>query len=184
MARTISIPAPAPTLALPWTLLILSMLIASVAFGQGKLVDRRDQAEGWYLPVHGEVTLDGARAQDYDLILYKDNVELGKLKPKSKGRFELELDIDQTYTVRIMKEGFQEKMILVDTSIPEGLIQYPAYDCFVNLMPVNASNIDPFYTDFPSAVVRYNPDMGGFYHSEHYLSHIQTKLAGYASATF
>lgn len=150
---------------------------------KGKLVDRRDQAEGWYVPVHGHVTVDGKKAESFDMILYKDNVELGKLEGKN-GRFELELDIDQFYTLRITKEGRQEKMLYFDTKLPPDLVKYPDYECFVNLQAPLADGTDPFYTDFPSAIVRYDESMGGFYHSEHYLSHIQTRLAGVSSATF
>lgn len=149
---------------------------------QGKLVDQRDQAEGWYLPVQGEVTVEGQRATDFDVAVYRDNEEMGKIKADKKGRFRLELDIDRAYTLLISKPGFQNKMIYLDTSLPKDLVTYPAYDCFVNLMPVNATNIDPFYADFPSAIVRYNADMGGFYHSDDYLTHIQTRLTGYAKA--
>src|SRR5690606_24282213 len=120
---------------------------------QGRLVDKREQAEGWYLPVQGEVTVEGQRTSDFDVTVYRDNEEMGKIKADKKGRFNLELDIDRGYTLMISKPGYQNKMIYLDTALPEGLVTYPAYDCFVNLMPVNATNIDPFYTDFPSAIV-------------------------------
>jgi len=150
---------------------------------KGKLVDRRDQAEGWYVPVHGHVTIDGKKADNFEMVLYKDNLELGKLEGKS-GRFELELDIDQFYTLRIIKQGQQEKMLYFNTKLPPDLVKYPDYECYVNLQAPLADGTDPFYTDFPSAIVRYDEAMGGFYHSEHYLSHIQTRLAGVSSATF
>lgn len=172
---------------------IATALLATIAFSQtataqalvkGKLVDRRDQAEGWYLPVHGHVTTDGQKSGDIQIILYKDNKELGQLQSDKRGNFELELDIDQFYTVRIVKQGFQEKMLYFDTKLPPDLIQYPDYECFVNLQKPLAQGVDPFYTDFPSAIVKWDETQGGFYHSEHYLSHIQTRLAGIASATF
>lgn len=170
------------------TLLGTALLLSPEALAQkskpkGKLVDRRDQAEGWYLPVHGRVTAEGKKLDAFDVILYKDNQELGKLKGR-KGRFELELDIDQFYTVRIIRPGYQEKMLYFDTKLPPDLVRYPDYECRVNLLPPNAQGVDPFYTDFPSAIVRWDEAQGGFYHSEHYLSHIQTRLAGIASATF
>ena len=155
-----------------------------MANAQGKLVDRRDQAQGWYVPVHGQVLSEGKRTEGYKLFLYKDNVELGMLESNRKGRFELELDIDTKYTVRITKDGFQEKLLVIDTSLPQDLVSYPDYECTVSLQRTASENVDPFYTDFPSAIIRYNEELGGFYHSEHYLSHIQTKLAGYAQATF
>lgn len=163
-------------------------LVAGTCFAQGKkggkLVDRRDQAEGWYLPVQGEVTLNGEHGSQVDLILYRDNEQLGTLQTDKKGHFTLELDINQFYTVRAMKDGYQEKMLYIDTQIPENVLDYPDYLCFMNLQPAAAQGIDPFYTDFPSAIVRWSDEEGGFYHSEHYLDHIQTRLAGVASATF
>ena len=128
--------------------------------------------------------LNGEKADSYELVLYKDNVELGRAASGKKGHFELELDIDQHYSIRVVKPGYQEKMVYFDTTLPKDLVQYPAYDCFVNLVPSDTTKMDPFYNDFPSAIVRYDAEMGGFYHSEHYLTHIQTRVAGIASATF
>jgi len=184
MARTSFSKTALTEAALPWALLIGSLSIGTLAFSQKTIVDRRDQAEGWYVPVHGEVLAEGKNTDGVELFLYKNNEDMGKVPIDKKGHFQLELDIDQVFTIRIVKSGYQEKMITIDASIPADLVKYPAYDCFVNLQPVNAQNIDPFYTDFPSAIIRYNAEMGGFYHSEHYLTHIQTKLAGYASASF
>lgn len=164
----------------------MSTSVAAQAKGRskGKLVDSREQAEGWYLPVHGSVTIDGKKADGFDMVLYKDNVELGQLKGDKNGRFELELDIDQFYTLRIIKAGYQEKMLYFDTKLPPDLVKYPDYECYVNLQRPNAQGVDPFFTDFPSAIVRWDETQQGFYHSEHYLGHIQTRLAGIASATF
>lgn len=167
----------------------LSLPFAALFFvpmvnAQRKLVDQRDQAQGWYLPIHGQVLADGEKVEDCQLILYKDNVELGKLASDKRGRFELELDIDATYNLRILKDGFQEKLVAIETTLPKDLVRYPDYECTVSLQRTASPNVDPFYTDFPSAIIRYNADLGGFYHSEHYLTHIQTKLAGFAQASF
>lgn len=162
----------------------VALTYGAAASAQGRLVDSRDQAEGWYLPVHGQVTVDGQKTDAYDIIIYKDNVEMGKLQSDKKGRFELELDLDQFYTVRIVKEGYQEKLIYIDTNLPKELVKYPDYECYVNLVAPNTAGTDPFYTDFPSAIIKWDETQGGFYHSEQYRNHIQTRLAGIASATF
>lgn len=162
---------------------LLTALSGTTLQAQKTLVDSREQAEGWYLPVHGYVFVEGKKTDKFELTLYKDNVELGKV-PAKKGRFELELDIDQMFTLYITSPGCQPKMIYVDTRLPQDLVKYPDYECYVNLQPAQAQLADPFYTDFPSAIVKWSDEMGGFYHSEHYLSHIQTRLAGIASATF
>jgi hypothetical protein len=184
MTRTLTLPMHRDTALHQALLLLLAMLASGVVFGQRKLVDQRDQAEGWYLPVHGHVLVDGKHTGGTELILYKDNKEVARTTTDKKGRFQIQLDIDQQFTLLIQKAGFETKMIHVDASLPPALVTYPDYELFANMIPVNAKNIDPFYSDFPSAIIRWNEEMGGFYHSDHYLTHIQTKLAGYASATF
>lgn len=118
------------------------------------------------------------------MVLYKDNKEVARTTTDKRGRFKLQLDIDNQFTLLILKDGFEAKMIYVDTNLPAELVTYPDYELFANMISLNAKNIDPFYSDFPSAIIRWNEEMGGFYHSDHYLTHIQTKLVGYASATF
>jgi hypothetical protein len=184
--RTINVPI--PTLAsehlLRGFILICSWGLAGLLFGQSRLVDDRNQAEGWYLPVHGHVMIDGKNAEGYEITLYKQNEQLSKIEPGKKGKFELQLDIDQVYTLMVTKPGYEMKLIYIDTTLPKDLVEYQAYECFLNLLPVSTGNVDPFYHDFPGAIVRWNEEMGGFYHSEQYLTHIQTRLAGYATATF
>lgn len=166
------------------SVLFSAMLITPAVLGQQRLVDERDQAQGWYLPVHGQVLVDGKKSNACEIKVYRDNAEIGQTEIDKKGRFTIPLDIDQTYTIRITKDGYHEKYMLVDTSLPKDLVSYPDYELFVNLLPAKARNIDPFYADFPSVIIRYDEEMGGFYHSEHYHTHIQTKLEGFASTTF
>ncbi|MFZ1688733.1 MAG: hypothetical protein WAU70_14990 [Flavobacteriales bacterium] len=160
--------------------------LATGVFAQGKIVDRRDQAEGWYLPVHGAVLADSKKADEVTVRLYKDNEQLPDVPVAKDGTFLAELDIDHSYTLLVMKPGYQNEMITVDTTLPEGLVEYPAYECTVNLDPANkyAGKEEGFFLDFPSAVVSYSAEQGGFYHNEHYMDHIKGKLAGYAQVSF
>lgn len=163
---------------------LLALLPVADATAQGRLVDRRDQAEGWYVPVHGHILIDGKGASDCTIELYKDNEHLGQVAVKKNGRFEVNMDIDNQYSILVRKEGFEAKLIHMDTKLPEDLVTYPDYECFVSLVPQVAATEANFYHDFPSAIVRWNPEMGGFYHSDNYLAHIQNKLGNIASATF
>src|SRR5690606_1426025 len=153
-------------------ILLIGIIAAQDVLAQRKLVDRRDQAEGWYVPIRGEVMAQGKKTDDFEVVLYRDNEEAGFIHMmKSDGQFELELDIDQFYAIRILKKGFQEKLIYVDTSLPKDLVVYPDYYCFLDLLPVGFDRVDQFYTDFPSAMVRFDPERKGFYHNEEYLGH-------------
>ncbi|MCB0795679.1 MAG: hypothetical protein KDB88_13170 [Flavobacteriales bacterium] len=164
---------------------LVTLMGTSAIAQRNKLVDQRDQAEGWYLPVHGQVLVDGRKASNYTVELFKENERLGEVAVNKKGSYQLELDIDHRYTIRIAKEGYEDKLILIDTALPPDLVTYPDYECYANLIPdAGQKGMDPFYTDFPSAIVRYNEEMGGFYHSENYLDHIRSKVSGVAQASF
>ena len=140
------------------------------------LVNSREQAEGWYLPVKGSVTLSGEKTKEYKVQVYQDNKAQGNISLDRKGCFNLELDINKVYVLRVSQEGCQDKLVWFDTTLPEQQVEYPAYPCTVNLEPVEKyKTSDPFYLDFPSAIVRWNEEKKGFYHSESYLSEIQTK---------
>lgn len=149
---------------------------------QGKLVDKREQATGWYVPVAGLVTVDGEKADGASVILYKENKEVATVQANSKGKFTLELDLDAAYSIRVKQPGYQSKLIYVDTHLPKDLVKYPSYECKVDLLPASSQEMDPFYSDFPSAIVRYDQETKGFFHSAAYLAHIKTKLSSYASA--
>lgn len=161
------------------TLLLLSglLLSASTLWAQNRLVDRRDQATGWYLPVHGKVTASGGDTKDLRILVHRDNELIGELVTK-RGRFELELDIDHHYSVTVKKEGYLSKLVSINTGLPNEEVTYPAYDCYLNLEPASKfSHSDPFYLDFPSAVVRWLPELGAFHHTSRYVTDIQTKMA-------
>lgn len=163
------------------TLLILALATSASAQKEGKekkLVESRDQAQGWYLPVKGNVTFSGAKAGDFTITVFQDNKEIGQVKASKKGAFNLELDLDNYFAVRISKEGYQDKLVYFDTHMPEQQVAYPPYVCNLNLEPSDKfKHSDPFYLDFPSAIVRWNEELKGFYHNEGYLSDIQVKMA-------
>lgn len=152
----------------------------------GKLVDRRDQAEGWYLPLHGIVLADGQKADGVKVVLYKNNELVGELPVDKKGHFLAELDIDNAFALVITKDGYQMELLHVDTTLPEGRVEYPEYECTINMEKATAytGKDEGFYLDFPAAIVRWSDDMKGFYHSETYHDDIKGRLAGYAQASF
>lgn len=163
-------------------LVLFSFFAVNSTYAQGNIVDKRDQATGWYVPVTGQVTLQGTKANGAEVFLYKENKEIGIVMTNSKGNYALELDLDAAYSIQFKQPGFQSKMVYLDTNLPKDLVKYPAYVCKVDLVPVGTQALDPFFCDFPSAIVRYDPEMKGFYHSEAYLAHIQAKYNSYASA--
>jgi len=158
---------------------IALFVVSSIsAFSQNKksIIDTRDQAEGWYLPVFGQVFEQGSKCEGASVKVYIDNDELGTFPVTKKGSFRLELDLNKYYTIEVSKDGYVTKRIAVNTMISDDIVNYPAYDCFVNLKADSElKGADMDYFDFPAAIVRYDSEMGGFYHNDHYLTHIGNK---------
>lgn len=157
------------------------LLVALVAFPclvhAQKLVEKRDQATGWYVPVKFMVTAQRTKAKAVSVQVFLDNKLIQEL-PAPKGKFTLALDLDKQYTVVLAKEGYRSKSVYIDTSIPSQLVQYPAYECTMNLDPADQyTHSDPFYLDFPSAIVRWNDEAHGFLPEMEYLKDIQAKMA-------
>lgn len=154
------------------------LLLSHFGMAQGKIIDSREQAEGWYLPVICNITANGGKTSDITVKLYKENEKVVELQPTSRSAFELQLDLNASYTIQVSKPGYRDKSVFVDASLPPDVVKYSAYKCFVNLEPLDKfAHSDPFYLDFPSAIVRWNEEQHVFTHNVEYLSNIQLKMA-------
>jgi hypothetical protein len=154
-------------------------LCGSTAWAQGNLVDSRDQAEGWYLPVICNVTANGGKTAAVTVAVYKDNTLVTELPPDpKKSTCELELDINSQYTIIINKVGYRQKTVYIDASLPDQQVKYKQYVCNVDLEPLDKfAHSDPFFLDFPSSIVRWSNDQQAFLHNDQYLADIQLKMA-------
>lgn len=158
-------------------ILIALLALPFQATAQKKLVENRSQATGWYVPVKFKVTAQGARAKGLGVKVYKDNQLLHDIIG-AKDKFTLNLDLENGYTVILSKEGYRSKSVHINTHVPEQVVQYPAYECTMNLEPADHfTHSDPFYMDFPSAIVRWNDASQGFMPQQDYLRDIQAKMA-------
>lgn len=161
------------------TLSLFLLLFGSMACqAQKNIIDHRDQAEEWYLPVICAMTAQGGKTDQISVVLFKNNEQVTALEPGKKSTFQLDLDLDSYYTIKVAKPGYQDKSVFIDTHMPPQQVKYEAYKCFVNLEPLDKfAHSDPFYLDFPSAIVRWNEEKQAFMHNDNYLTNIQLKMA-------
>ena len=153
------------------TLLLVSSLLLGSAIAAQQPSER-------FLPVAVSVMSNGASAAQFTVTLFKDNEEVTTLLPSKHGAFELALDLNSYYAIRINKPGFREKLVYIDSHLPEGVEKYDAYECVVALESADRfAHSDPFYLDFPSAVVRWDTTTQSYAHSAEYLEDIQVKVA-------
>ena len=151
-------------------LLISSTLLGSIAVAQ--------QQNDRFLPVVVDVLVNGAPGEQFTVTLFKDNEEVTRLLPSKHSAFQFALDLNAYYAIRITKEGFREKLVYVDSHLPVGVKKYDAYQCVVALKTADRfAYSNPFYLDFPSALVRWDDTKQSYDHSDAYLDDIQLKIA-------
>ena len=160
----------------PTTLALFALISAPVICHGQNLVESRDQATGWYVPVNIKVTAEGAKTTDMNVTVYKDNELLQEIH-STKSKVTLNLDLDNTYTFILQQEGYRPKSVYMDTHVPDQLVQYAAYDCSMNLEAADKfTHADPFYLDFPAAIVRWDNEAEGFLPDPGYLTDIQSRI--------
>ncbi|HRH38798.1 MAG TPA: hypothetical protein PK760_10660 [Flavobacteriales bacterium] len=130
------------------------------------------------LPFAVSVTANGAEADRFTVTLYKDNEQVVELPPSEHGAFELALEFNAQFSIRISKAGYRDKVLAVNTEVPPGSGSEELIVYTVDLEPMDRfAHADPFYLDFPSALVQWDEATGEFTHSERYLANIQLKMA-------
>ncbi|MEO8066879.1 MAG: hypothetical protein ABI599_04220 [Flavobacteriales bacterium] len=153
------------------TLLLLSSTLLGAALAAQQPNDR-------FLPVVVDVLVNGEAGEQFTVTLFRDNEEVTRLLPSKHSAFQFALDLNAYYAIRITKEGFREKLVYVDSHLPEGVEKYDAYQCVVALETADRfAYSNPFYLDFPSALVRWDATKHSYDHSDEYLDDIQLKIA-------
>ncbi|HMW95829.1 MAG TPA: hypothetical protein PL010_06125 [Flavobacteriales bacterium] len=159
--------------------LAYSVLFAGSVMGQSSMRPLRGEAVGLILPVECSVIANGGYTDSLMFTLYRENERMADITPaRHKNGFILELDVNSYYTVFVEKNGYRSKSMTFDTHLPEGRMKYKAYKCTINLEAMEKfEHSDPWYLDFPSALVRWDEQKKAFTHSTDYLADIQTKMA-------
>lgn len=131
-----------------------------------------------FLPLQVNVTAAGAACKEFNVALYQGNQLVAELPPSKHSAFELALDVNDRFSVRISKPGYRDKTIAVDSRMPESAAPADAVTYTVDLEPMDRfAHADPFYLDFPCAIVQWDEASARFDHSERYLADIQLKMA-------
>lgn len=166
--------------------ILVAMLLACSVQGQQKSKGRKKGGgtpdgphKEMYLPVECHVTANGGPTDMITLTVFKDNEQAFELTPeKKKSSFVLDLDMDAYYTVRASKEGYREKIIVIDTRLPENVLKYKSTSFAMNLEPAEKYAYgEQFYLDFPSAIIQWDEQKQAFAHNSGYLANIQLKMA-------
>ncbi|MBL7952309.1 MAG: hypothetical protein JNM62_11390 [Flavobacteriales bacterium] len=130
------------------------------------------------MPLLVSVTANGSDCGQFNVVLFKGNQRVAELPPTKHSAFQLDLDLNEHFSVRVEKQGYRDKTISIDTHVPEGAFTDEPIAYTLDLEPLDRFvHADPFYLDFPCGLIQWDHETARFDHSEPYLADIQLKIA-------
>jgi hypothetical protein len=75
------------------------------------------------IQISANILCDNVPASDYSIILFEDGVKLDSIFNGAPESVDAIFQLNQTYTMQIMKEGFEDVIIMVNTNLPDGISQ-------------------------------------------------------------
>ncbi len=104
--------------------------------------------------ISGAALVNDQRVGDYAVSIYLDGTRIDSMYSSRKKPLFFTLDYNQVYSCLIQKKGFQDKVVIVNTNIPQGLkaIEDHSFDFEIE-MTETLKNNSPEIEDYPVAII-------------------------------
>jgi hypothetical protein len=134
-----------------FVLLVLLNSIAITALSQKRV--RKAPLE-----ITGSALVNDLPAKDYAISVYLDGHKIDSLYSKSKKCINFYVNYNEVYTFLFQKEGCKDKIVIVNTTIPEGLknMNEDVFDFAVEMTQSLTKNSAT--EDYPVAVLKINKE--------------------------
>lgn len=117
------------------------------------------------------VSKDNAPVQ---VIVFQDNEQTKTITLEKNYSFELELALNNSYTIKVNNANCEPYSVFIDASVSTEVDRDQKMKMEVLLQPKGSGN-DDYYTDFPNAIMSWDPQNGAFKERQHYSAHIMEK---------
>jgi hypothetical protein len=106
------------------------------------------------LELTGSALLNNTRTSDYSISVYLDGRIIDSMYTKSKRTIKFYVDYNQVYTILFQKQNCLDKIVIVNTQIPEGLksMEDDSFDFEIEMSEV-LSKKNKELDDYPIAVL-------------------------------
>jgi hypothetical protein len=110
------------------------------------------------LEISGAALLNDQQTKDYAISVYLDGTKIDSVFSKSKKSIYFFVNYNQVYTFLFQKAGCKDKIVIVNTTIPEGLksMQDDTFDFAVEMSQALSKNSE--IEDYPVAVLKISKD--------------------------
>jgi len=135
-----------------FVLLVLVNMIVLTGFSQKRIKETP-------LEIKGAALLNDNRIKDYAISVYLDGTKIDSIYCKSKKSIYFYVDYNQVYTFLFQKQDCKDKIVIVNTKIPEGLkgMKGDLFDFEIEMSQVLTKNTNEI-EDYPVAVLRINKE--------------------------
>jgi hypothetical protein len=123
--------------------------------------------KGYFLDFSGVMTINDQKVDDYTVYIYQDGVLKDSFFVTNKREQYYELPLNHNFALKFRKEGYRERIILVDTHVPDSeSIRYYTFRYSIEFISEN----DPSNTfdDFPVAYVVFQKSKKDFDYDKKY----------------
>jgi hypothetical protein len=115
------------------------------------------------LEVSGSASIYGKRMKDVTILLYKGDRLIHTLAASKKEVNNFLLEENTNYTLRFTKPGCADRLICIDTHIPEGIDLSPLFHFDFDLDMIPESEIqNKTIADFPAGLIYYDTESEKF----------------------
>jgi hypothetical protein len=162
-------------------LILLSTFFVFSGTGSGKKIKKSAADTSVCLEISGKISKAATKTSGgYTVTLVHHNTPVDSLVVKEGSSFKFLLKENAWYAVQIKKEGYTQKMISINTSLPEDkynkLIFKLSFVIDELISQWESKHLDSDALDFPIAIFAFDKKKEAFYYSEEYTSNIKKSL--------
>jgi hypothetical protein len=159
-----------------YTSLLLTVFIFS-AFKVNSLLLTEYIIKSSVLEVKGYVLHKDDNVEAATIKLYQNNRIVKKMTTKKNGKFQFILFSDLEYTIEIEKKSMVTERIQVSTKTKTEFGGKYLYEFRVDLLSANKfKGVDVSNLDYPTALIKYNPEEGEYSHDEEYAVFVKAEM--------
>lgn len=139
----------------------------------GSAVMAQDVQEQPIIEVSAKLYAAGKKASDMKVSVYQDNKQTVAITTR-KNSFDLELELNHAYTIKVSKSGFETYTLFLDGNVSSNIDADQKLRMEIDLQPAGPV-VNPYYSDFPNAIMSWDGRTEMFAERSHYSAHILEK---------
>jgi hypothetical protein len=126
------------------------------------------------LKISSFLTYHGERMSDYTIIIYKNGTGVDTMNVNGDNSVKFFIDFDADYCVRFIKKGYYDRVVLVNTRIPESY-RNDFYKFDFEIEMISDKSSPNTLADMPVALVQYDQGENDFINNRDYFRQIRGK---------